>query len=233
MLFAVLAALSLASTSYALQKGERYDFFCSDGQDVYNAELTGEDAKNFYVKLSPLMAQVPIEKQYVLRAIPKPNVEKPQETAATFELALNGGTEFALGKLGSFAKYAPIIAGTLTFWWRPGFGFFGRVSAEEFRASGAYLRVSGSHAGIWWRLPGTFGNFSALLGAGLGGAYLVGETIAFSETAVVFSVLSTLRLQYSINPRWFLFLEPAATYLYDRETLILLPGLTAGAAWRW
>ena len=233
--FAFAVLLLVATGLHALNIGERYDFLCSDGQDVYNAELTAEDEKNYYVRLSPVMAQVPIEKQFVVSTASKSQAKavKPQPAGPRFELALGAGADFSLGRLTVLARVAPAAAVTGTFWWRPNWGFFGRLAADEFRAAPAYLRALQANSGAWYQLPWTFARISALFGVGGGLAYLSAQTTAFSETAVVISALAVLRLQYAWNTRWIFFLEPAATYLYDRETLIVIPGLQAGAGYRW
>lgn len=231
----VFAALLLVAPGlHALNVGDRYDFFCSDGQDVYNAELTREDTDHYYVRLSPVLDQVPIEKQFVVQTVPR-SIKPVQATEPTarFEISLGAGLDVAAGKLSAFAKTAPKAAASATFWWRQNWAFFARLSAEEFRASPAFLRSFGAHAGMWWRVPLTYYGFSLLTGAAPGGALLAAQTTGFSETAIAFSFLAAARVQYTYGSRWIFFLEPSATYIYDSETVILLPGIQAGAAFRW
>ncbi len=110
--FAFAVLLLVATGLHALNIGERYDFLCSDGQDVYNAELTAEDEKNYYVRLSPVMAQVPIEKQFVVSTASKSQAKavKPQPAGPRFELALGAGADFSLGRLTVLARVAPAAA---------------------------------------------------------------------------------------------------------------------------
>lgn len=231
-----IATLSLLAVTNlaALNIGERYDFICTDGQDIYNAELVVEDAERYFVRLSPVMSRVPIEKKYVIRTVPRTiTVEKPTiPVRRRYEVSLAAGADASLGKLSGFARIAPVASASLVFWAWNRWGFFGRAEGEEFRSGSSYLRAFSAFAGIAGLLP-VYPKTNLSGGLGVGASYLIARSSTFSDSATVLSGVIWLRTAYDLYEKLSLFLEISARYYYDRDTAILAAGAQVGAIARW
>lgn len=229
------ALLLFCSELAALTTGQRYDFLCTDGQDIFNAELTAEDEKNYFVRLSPVMQQVPIEKKFVAQIIPR-SVKKDTASpkiAGRFEVNFSAGADLAVARLANFSRVAPRISVAFGWWFKTPYGIFTRISAEEFRKSPAYLRAFSATAGAAYQLKLPWVAFSIVFELGAGGALLNAKSDTFSETTLVPAALLATRGNYAFNPRLRAFLEISANYIYDRDTLLLLPGAGLGVAYAW
>lgn len=221
----------LATSLGALNIGERYDFICTDGQDIYNAELVLEDAERYFVRLSPVMSRVPIEKKYVTRTVSR-SVAVVPTPRRVLTVGAGGGVDFATSKLSSFAVYAPGFFVSAAYPFLSQLNAVVRADFTQFTKGSSYLRTINLYAGAEFAIPYTIARISLSVGFVGGVAYLKANSETFADSAWVPSALVWTRFFYQMAAQVDLFIAPGCRYIYDRETLLLLPGVSLGVNYR-
>ena len=228
-----------ASGVSALEIGARYDFFCDDGQDIINAELADEDEKRYYVKLSVTVNKVPIEKKDVIRTVLKSPRPKPAaEPAAVapvqkpIAVSLLPGLDLATGRLSDFASIAPAVTATGTYPWRDGFSFAARTDFLRFASGANALRVLAFSAGATYDLPWKFAGISFYAGAALGAAYIYAVTDVSSAHSLTPSAVVWGTAERPLYEKLTATAMLDVTYIFDRQTFVLMPGLKVGVSYR-
>lgn len=230
-----ISGLLLAGTSLAaLEKGGRYDFICRDGQDIYNAELVSENNERYFVRLSPVLNSFPIDKSFVVRTVERSLPEKAEKPSARqkFDVAAAAGADFSTGRLASFSGIAPAFSLSAAYNVYSRFDAITRVDANQFASNGSYLREIIITAGSRYRLPFSFWKIDSAVGLAAGATLLIARSSTFSENGAAFTLTVFGRLTRDFSSRFAALADLHLHYIYDRETVILLPGIALGAAFK-
>lgn len=234
MRYLIGAILLFASPVFALETGGRYDFFCDHGQDIFNAELAGEDAKYYYVKLSVSVSKLAIEKKTVLRTTlkaPPPAAAAPK-TGRRIVFGVLGGLGLASGRLADFAALSPAATVFATYRQNERWSIVGRADFLRFASGNAALRFLSFSAGLRfdpaWQFPG-FRIFSAL---SLGSALVSASSEDFSEQNFAPVVIFCVGAERNLTEKLSAVATVDASYIYDKQTFVLVPALRLGVSYR-
>lgn len=232
--FCILGFLLSGTALTALEPGGRYDFICLDGQDIYNAELVSENAERYFVRLSPVLHSFPIDKSFVVRTVERsvPLKNPPPKVEHKSEISVSAGMDFSTGRLATFSKIAPAlsIAGAYAVFSR--FDAIARIDANQFVSSESSLRSAIFTAGARYRLPYVFWNIESAAGLAAGATLLIARSATLSETGAAFTLTAFGRLTRDISGHFGVMADMHLHYIYDRETVILLPGISLGGIYR-
>jgi hypothetical protein len=216
---------------FALEAGRRYDFICSDGQDIFNAELIGEDSEKYYLKLSASIAKVPLEKKYVTRTIDKTAAPEIQREKIAVNVNALAGLAIATGRLAGFSGVAPAASLSGDIRITPRWQFVLRGDFQQFTKDTAYLRMILFSAGIETLLPLEYKAFRFRAGVSGGGAYLSAVTDEARQTTVVPAAVFWTGTNLPVSATWQVLLRIQAAYVYDAHTFVITPGFFLGAAY--
>lgn len=225
--------LLFVSPVLALETGGRYDFFCDDGQDIINAELVGEDAKYYYVKLSVSVNNLAIDKKTVLHT----TLKAPPQAAASIAkrrmaLGILGGLGLASGNLADFAALSPAVAVFGTYQYRERWSVFARGDFLRFASGTAALRFLSISAGLRFDPDWQFAGFRFFSALSLGSALVSAATEEYAEQnfspVVIFCVGSERQLVEKLSGIAAL----DFSYIYDKQTFVLVPAIRLGVSYR-
>lgn len=225
------AVLLVVPSVHALETGGRYDFFCDHGQDIINAELIGEDDTSYYVRLSVSVNKVPIGKKNVLRTVLKaPPASTPQKTR--FMAGVLGGIGIATGRLADFTGVTPAATLYASYEIMPRLSLIFRTDFMRFASGEASLRSLAFLPGVAYEAPWRLWRlrFSGGLAAGSAWLYAVADRqslSSFTPALLVFAAVS-----YDFSERFGVIFTADTTYLYDAQTMVMVPALKLGASYR-
>lgn len=214
----------------ALEQGKRYDFFCNDSQDIFNAEYVSEDNTRYFVKLSNLVTSVPIEKALV-RHIQESN---PTDLDKKNGFVFTGlvGAIFATGRLVDFAGFAPTFSLSLQRQLVAGISAIVRIDALRFQREKMSLTLLSVLPGVEYSSHYSFASFTSAMGLVLGGAYTHGITDTTTIRALIPAAVSYLALRRNLTGQMLFILSISVAYFHDKLNPLILPGILAGVEYR-
>jgi len=214
----------------ALQPGKRYDFFCHDGQDIFNAEYVSEDNNRYFVKLSALVTSVPIEKGFVRHIQESPSVKS--EKASEYTLTANAGALVATGRLANFSGFAPALSfsGRRSLPWH--ISAVVRTDVVRFQRDAMSLSMISFLPGIEYAPQYSLALFTGAIGIAAGGAYMQGLSESATVRALIPAAITYMVLRRHLTAALFLTFSVTVSYFHDKLNPLVLPGLFAGVEYR-
>jgi hypothetical protein len=230
---AVLIIFSLGS-AYALETGGRYDFFCDHGQDIMNAELVGEDDTRYYVKLSVSVSRLAIEKKNVLHTSRKASSPVAAQAGKPhpFSVTLLGGLGFASGRLAEFSPVTPAITLYGAYRLKERWDLAVRGDFMRFANGDAALRPLFFSAGMGFNLPWQFSQIRFFSGVSVGVAWLYAVAEGLKENSLTPAVILWSAAERSFTERISVTIFTDLSYIYDKQTFVLIPAVRLGVSYR-
>ena len=213
----------------ALETGKRYDFICSNGEDILNAELITEDAERYYLRLTSSAPKVPLEKKYVTSIVPK--IQNPPPVPVNLRINFLLGAALATGRLAGFSTAAPALSIGASM---AGFGsteWVARGDLQQFSKNGDYLRASLMTAGLQIPVLHIGEKLKVCAGVSAGIAHVFTSSAGEQSGGIVPAASIWSEMNRPMTGTWSLTLRVQALYIYDAQTFVLTPGFLAGAAY--
>ncbi len=199
-----------------------------------NAELVGEDETRYFVKLSASVNRLAIEKKNVLRTDLKarpPAAAEPVKARA-FSVALIGGMGFATGRLAEFSSVTPAVTLYGAYRLKERWDIIARGDFMRFANGDASLRPVLFSAGMSFHLPWRFREIRFSSGLSAGAAWLYAVADGLKEQSLTPAAIIWFAAERSFTDRISATTFIDVSYIYDRQTFVLIPAIRLGVSYQ-
>lgn len=243
IVFFLFFSPALIAKGEKLKVGERYDFIAKDGQHVYDAILVRETQTTYVVKVAGFGNETVTVEKSILSEPPKqiqPGKPRPRRgPPEKMTVALYGDFRIAIGDFSNYTQFFPGGGLRLT----RTIPRLPVVATNALWAAFHYAPVvkSPRRIDMVTGMVGPRWNFrwkkwkSAELFVAAGPSLSFFKYVSFSYEAISFNVGAVAGggFDWYMGKNWFLSLQAMMHYVYDSQTLILLPAVSAGVGYAW